>query len=1253
MSHTIAFLLAFLVPHACEAGGAEEPTCDAHDVLSNNEKEGCLMQARLGSVVQVAEDFSGEEQLLSGEVHTLHEKGPEMHVAEDFRGTGQVLSRDQQHANGEGSKGQKSLVMITEDFSRKTQAHKGEDQALSSEAKLQENMLNTQVLGAMMFQSVLRCKSYLAHSFLLQRTTASLSKQPYASGQSGRDSCPCGYSPILDADTCEKAATFLGFTYQVSANRNIGGANSVCNYCGGCSPKTVRIDATHKAKAKWICMLSGKGGSGAVASASASADLSSKPLDKLVDDFIHKQSGSQDACHSQLMESRHQLNQLHHLVTDLAQQVNSTEHIIIILDKELQQKLREVAEIERWKAAELEKCDEKKRKDIEMFTQLAAELEEMKQIASPSVAMDINGSIVHVADDTALLELPGSFFQMEKDRLSRGPLARILRHASVQLSQTPAPNGTLPNDTQANSTQDNGTQHNSTQSNTTKPSLSTVSRLVRATKDASLEFQSCMLQSKSAVANAAKAVSALLQGKKEEAGSNAASEALAEAAEVDYYYHQPLEQDAGDEGSLELLSETQPGNKEAPFTKKYTGKWPKCKNMIKAMKGNIDEVQAQCLKMASCDGFSYNTKGQAYLKASCQDDGNWKLGYVKGKFDWWQKTSPADENTNEGANNGVNEGPGEGDEAAAAGNETGADDPEAAADDAVSERTDFKESSPQECKEQKEKLEKVYVKAYVELSRLKSEYDVLANSTDCRDKIMAEYKVRIVVEEEADRIAERIPPKQLELQKLRPQLEAAKQAETKLHDHLMTLNEQCSGLEPTISDLGKVRDMIRALSHCPGLSRAKFHLPKWTGKWATLTQDAKRQSDEQQDQAMDAACAKAAPGSRAAESGEIQEQTIEGIPQSNTAPNVLIGKCPNCEGDADEAFLSKHARVCWPKNNLLSLEDRKLDCGKGKKSVMCVIDQGDIRNIPGSQQKPKLTLNGVDAFKVLIGTGRCMSSKIVAACEKYDMTALCDQQSYSRTRKCWPAPGKYANRHFSHPAHNKLLKIDSKSLAGTCFFGLNGDWALYNDGYASMRWTSQVAANVVIKGEDKQWKASDMDTEGWFGMCVCDKPPCKNVPDEEAQLRDHKKKMDELRGSADMLLGTVPAFKTSVGTGRCTGAKIEQACKKADMMPLCDTKGYASRKKCVPLTEPKYNGHFFSVPQHNKRVGIDNDALVGMCFWANGAVHGDALFNTGTSHSWVMPHRNANPNIVIRGKDKTWKSGDQDRDGWFTLCTKQ
>merc|ERR1719387_1886893 len=92
----------------------------------------------------------------------------------------------------------------------------------------------------------------------------------------------------------------------------------------------------------------------------ADAIKAGKEMDDLIDEFIDAQAGSEDACHSQLLEARHQLNQLHAMVADLARQVNATEEQIMVYDKMLQERLQDLNDLSKWKDKELQKCKAEK-----------------------------------------------------------------------------------------------------------------------------------------------------------------------------------------------------------------------------------------------------------------------------------------------------------------------------------------------------------------------------------------------------------------------------------------------------------------------------------------------------------------------------------------------------------------------------------------------------------------------------------------------------------------------------------------------------------------------------------------------------------------------------------------------------------------------------------------------------------------------------------------------------------------------------
>jgi hypothetical protein len=500
----------------------------------------------------------------------------------------------------------------------------------------------------------------------------------------------------------------------------------------------------------------------------ADAVKAGKQMDDLIDDFIDAQAGSEDACHSQLLEARHQLNQLHAMVADLARQVNATEEQIMVYDKMLEERLEEMSELSVWKDKELKKCNADKLKAQAMFAKLKVELEEMHQIASPSVAMDIKNGKLH---EVSLAQEMNRHLAVRINAAGQDHESKELSALQTELAAHLAP---------------------TTSGHVLRPAKmptrhdeAKISGLIQDTEQASLAFRSCM-----------------------------------EAAKAP--------QDA-----LSLFGDEKPSSKK---------------------------------------------------------------------------------------------------------------------------------KSEAECQEEKEKLQKTYVKAYVELSRLKAEYEELANSTACVDNVLEQYKNRkIPLQKEADKLATAINEKVAELQSLRPRLDSALASEERLRKQVLKLTNQCDDLGPTVSDLNKVREAIRALSACPGLSRVKFALPKWVGTWATFDQNGKAHTDKQQDKKMNAACNKIAPGSRAAEVGEIQEQTVEGIPTTNTASSPLLGACPECAGTEDKGFQSGHSRVCWDAEAALDFGSRRENCATGRKAILCVMDRADIRQIPGEGNATAIQMAAISA----------------------------------------------------------------------------------------------------------------------------------------------------------------------------------------------------------------------------------------------------------------------------------------------------
>jgi hypothetical protein len=123
-----------------------------------------------------------------------------------------------------------------------------------------------------------------------------------------------------------------------------------------------------------------------------------KSLSVMIGKFIDEQSDSTDNCHSQMVEAKQQLNQLTQLVADTFTQINALENQSTVAEAVLQEKLKETTDLDNWRDHELAKCQKAKEDAVAMYAKLRKELQEMKQISSPGVSMDVaNGNLHKVA----------------------------------------------------------------------------------------------------------------------------------------------------------------------------------------------------------------------------------------------------------------------------------------------------------------------------------------------------------------------------------------------------------------------------------------------------------------------------------------------------------------------------------------------------------------------------------------------------------------------------------------------------------------------------------------------------------------------------------------------------------------------------------------------------------------------------------------------------------------------------------------
>lgn len=642
-----------------------------------------------------------------------------------------------------------------------------------SRISLFEMQSSVQATSSMMMRARARCQRYQAHSFLMRRKTEGLKEIAKPGVKSGsktqhhtntnsvdhHDAPHKVSKPARNAASVESKRSAKGPTnIQLNTSVQKHTTNQIKK-----PPEKDAAEATEHAASAKVSLSEEEAPETSTTTAKPAANSSSvmhKSLEDLIDAFVDSQSGSEDACHAQLLEARHQLNQLHSLVVDLVEQVNTTEASLIVYDKELQEKLQELMELEQWKDLGLKKCKKKKEEDKEMLRKLSLEMEEMIQIANPASAMNVSGRTVSEQE---------SYKAPKKDE----KLSLAENDKNVSLLQT-KPGGSIMRAMMS-------LVHGNHQTG--------IPLLLQATHSAATQISQC-------------------------AGHF-----------------------SGSDGSL-----------------------------IQESTGTTHAVQA---------------------------------------------------------------------------------DPTPAPKDA--EKKPTKAPTKEECEKQKEELEKTYVKAYVALSRLKSEYEVLVKSTACEDPINVEYQDRSgPLQKKSDKLSTQSMEAAEDLKELKPHLDKAQEAENKLRNQVETLTEQCGQLGPTLSDLDKVRDAIAGLSLCPGLGRVEFRIPEWTGKWAAFSQNSRTQDDKQIDQAMAWACNRQTEGSRPAEVGEIQERTIMHMPENNTAKEPLIGTCPQCAGKEDKMYKSGHARICWEPGKPLNVDSQSDSCGQGRKVVVCVLDKGNMRQIPKS-----------------------------------------------------------------------------------------------------------------------------------------------------------------------------------------------------------------------------------------------------------------------------------------------------------------
>lgn len=551
----------------------------------------------------------------------------------------------------------------------------------------------------------------------------------------------------------------------------------------------------------------------------ASRVAANRDLEDLIDEFIAKSSGSLDACHAQLLETKHQLNQLHQHVHDLAVQVNVTDHQITALNLESERLLSELERLTDWREKELEKCEVTRRQNEKILGTLREEMEEIKQFANPNVSMNLTARII-------------------TSRSSRLSLSQVMS-VPVQSDGTATP----------------------------PPKLALLQTLASFGHHGPLQplqislrsVMHCLLQSKTS----------RVAKHKITGGHKRISEGIvAGPNNTNITYHMKRKNvscSMNDTVKIVVEGETKELSPSRPLSR-----------------GEIVSIP--------CNKVNADTFGVIWL--SC---------------------------------NGTLQ---------------------------VDPSHCLRKANSTTCAAEKVELERVWTQTYKDLAQLITVYEdqVTRGYEACKAGVEDQFRDRRdPIAAKAAETAREASEKTRVLEDLRPRLIDATAAERKLRERVQSLNEQCKMIPTTSSDLNKVRDTIKALSLCPGLTRVKLTIPAWVGSFITYSGEMpKKATDEAIDKAMTQRCQRyfnsSFPGNsvRPASVGEIAQQAIDGLPAKNTASTPLLGACPGCEGDSDQPdgpqHKSGHARICWPPDAALKTEAWRTDCSEGVVSIACVIE---------------------------------------------------------------------------------------------------------------------------------------------------------------------------------------------------------------------------------------------------------------------------------------------------------------------------
>jgi len=624
-------------------------------------------------------------------------------------------------------------------------------------------------------------------------------------------------------------------------------------------------------------------------------------LEDTINEFIEKQAGSEDACHAQLLEAKHQLNQLHLHVDDLSRQVNATDHEITALNAQVESKLEENEQLEEECKQKLEENEKKNEDDLKFLTTLRNELDEMIQIANPDVTMNQTAGKVFAGGKglESLLGVPAEAFL---------PFLAKIKIPSVQtLMQTGITSASFIQVDVANDGSPTQVRYKREELAPLKLAFKHVAKCMSGHEKYSLLNTQQSPTGEPVEISISEAPTGepleaqIVIGDSSTAEPTVTPEIVIGASKPT---GKPIEVDLTKDSSKEskgfnpYAAEDDAGSSEAT-SGEDSPTMPPAKDVVCGMDDTAKvEVGGVAGELSPPRGLA---QGE-YAQIPCSRVNKEYFGAI------WLTC-----------------------------------DKELTA----SATQCLKAANGTKCQEELEILQKVYIKTYVDLARLIQQYEEQttegyeankqAIEDQCRDR-------RDPIQNDASNLAQQVSEKVKTLEELRPKLEDALEAYHKLREQVEKLSGQCKALPETITDLDKVRDAIKALSLCPGLDKARLIVPKWTGRFVDFDEPSAKLSDDDFDAMMLQACIKSFGGEypdkviRAASVAEIAAGAVLELPTNYTGETPLIGPCPGCEGKEDDTTTSGHLRACWKPGAELTNKDRYLNCNEGLKSIACVID---------------------------------------------------------------------------------------------------------------------------------------------------------------------------------------------------------------------------------------------------------------------------------------------------------------------------